>query len=105
MAASTWQQTWYAYRYANNELVLIGPDATGWTLSFEIATSPVAVPTLSITPTIATTTVTIPLTYAQMTTTLTENEYPATLWRTDSGSRKPLASGTLILTILPHATP
>ncbi len=106
MAASTFEQTFYAYRFADNAIILSGSvDASGWTLEFEIAESPLAVPTLAITPTVVTTTITIPISYAQMTTVLTDREYQAALWRLDSGSRKPLASGTLILTIVPHATP
>lgn len=103
MAATTWQQTWQLYKYGNNEIVLSGPsDASGFTLKFEIATSPTATPILEITPTIATTTITITLTLAQMTSTLTADTYQAALWRTDSGSQKPLAAGTLEIVTVPY---
>lgn len=102
MAATTWQQTWFVYRYSDAEIVLTGPDASGWTLEFEIATSPTATPTLTVTPTISTTTVTIPLTLAQLTSTLTADTYHGALWRTDSGSQKPLAAGTLEIVIVPY---
>jgi hypothetical protein len=96
------EQIWQAYRHADGEIVLTGStSAAGWTLEVDIGTDPTAAPLTTITPSISTVTITIPLSYSLMNSTLTGTDYLLTLWRTDSGSRKPLAKGVLrIVTVL-----
>jgi len=106
MANNTFAQSWNAYRYADGVIVLTNTvDATGFTLRFYIAAvnpGPTTANVLTVTPTISTVTISIPLTADQMTNTLTADGYFAALWRIDSGSTKPLANGRLNLTTIPH---
>ena len=97
--ANTFAQEWTLYRYADGEIVLTGTDdASGWTLQAEVAAAPGNDPDTAITPTVSTTVITIPFSASLMTTTLTDEVYYVGLWRTDGGSKKPLAAGRLTIT-------
>lgn len=100
--ADSFSQEWTVYRYADTEIVLTGTgDASGFALAAEIAADPGADVALAVTPTADTTTITVSLTAAQMTDPLTADRYYLAVWRTDAGSKKPLAAGWLSLVTTP----
>lgn len=111
MASSQFGQSWSVYRYSDSEIVLTAVDVSinplTWMLSFLIGpqnpspSTTIPAATLTITPTVNGTTITIPITRSQLTTILTGIQYAAALWRTDSGAEKPLATGTLGITTVP----
>lgn len=106
-------QVWEANRYSDTEIILSQLTTTstpsGWTLVFVIGPEPfptnpgstIPTATLSITPTVSGDTITVPITKAQSTSVLVKDSYEAALWRTDSGSKKPLATGTLNVVTVP----
>ena|SRR6185437_781126 len=102
------------YRYADSQIVLdqitSSSDPSTWALSFLIGPYPfptnsgstIPTATLAITPTANVDgTITVLITRDQLTTILTAVEYPVALWRTDAGSEKPLATGTLGISTVP----
>lgn len=113
MSASAFDQSGTLYRFADSEIVLnqitSSSDLSTWGLSFLIGPEPFpsdpgsTIPnaTLAITPSVTGSTVTVPISRAQLTTILTDSQYQAALWRTDPGSEKPLATGTLFISTVP----
>jgi len=101
------------YRYADSQIVLsqitTSSDPSTWGLSFLIGPNPfpdnpgstIPMSVLAITPTVADGVITVPITRAQLTTVLTGLQYQCALWRTDAGSEKPLATGTLGISTVP----
>ncbi len=109
--ASSFGQEASLYRYADSEIVFTlrtgSDDPAAWGLKLLIGpqaimpSSTIPTATLIITPTVNGTTITAPITRAQLTTILTGIQYPAALWRTDAGNEKPLATGTISITTIP----
>lgn len=109
--ATSFGQAGSVYRYADSEIVFTilsgADDPSGWGLSVLIGpqnpspSSTIPTATLTITPSVSGTTITAPISRSQLTTILTGIQYAVALWRTDSGSEKPLATGTLGITTVP----
>lgn len=108
---SSFGQIGTLFRYADSEIVFTlrtgTADPSTWGLALLIGplnqkpatTIPAA--TLTITPTVSGSTITAAITRSQLTTILTGIQYPAALWRTDPGSEKPLATGSLSIVTVP----
>jgi hypothetical protein len=100
-------QIWSVPHGADAEIVLTFTDTTnptGWAMKFTVAATKGGTPLVEVTAiTISGPdangkySLTTPLSRAQTGTTLTDDKYWADLWRTDSGSNRPLASGRLIM--------
>ena len=106
MAADTQAQSLSAFHGEDVSIVLTGEDntnPTAYAMAFTLSRSPSQSVLLTITQASMTVagsgpyTISIPLTRAQTGTTLTVDKYWWDLWRTDSGSNKRLAGGTLEL--------
>lgn len=98
-------QIWQCYNDSANEKPLVGPSsAAALTLRVYIGAYPSATPLLTLTPSVSTVTITMAMTKAQ-TNTLTGSAYKGgefswALRDIDSGSEKPLASGTLLVNVV-----